>query len=227
MSFRTSDAADTNKFVEAGIPAPDREWVGIDYARAAQVLASGTIELPRVSDELGRTLLLRMTSLDNLSLAHDASIPLASRMDDLEKAMVGANSIMMLYVDAENKGEKVDNELARLMAFVLHGTAAHLELIAEFVSTIPNFQNDQVRMDALAKIREGFTNVFLGAEVSLSETNAYTADDLTLLLEAMDATLPTLKSAFSGAFREEMRIKLHADRRDSTKRTTFSISTAC
>lgn len=208
MSFRTSGAADTNKFVEAGIP----EWVGVDYARAAEVLASRRIELPRISDELGRALLLRMTSLDNLSLAHDASIPLASRMGDLEKALIGVNSIMDLYIDVANKGGKVDNELARLMAFMLHGTAAHLELIAEFVSTIPNFQNDQVRMDGLRKIYEGMTNVFLGAEVSLSEKNVYTADDLTLLLEAMDATLPTFKGAFSGAFREELRINLRADK---------------
>jgi hypothetical protein len=71
-----SVSADANRFVEAGIPASDRAWAGFDYARAADIFASGAVELPRLSDDLGRPLILRMTSLDNLRWQHDASLPL-------------------------------------------------------------------------------------------------------------------------------------------------------
>jgi len=207
-----SVSAKANRFIEAGIPASDREWFGVDYARAAEIFASGAVELPRLSDDLGRPLLLRMTSLDNLRWQHDASLPLATRMADLQKAFLGVNGIMKLYIDAENKGEHVDNELVRLMAFLLHAVAANFELLEELIPTVPSFNSDQARVDGLKKVHAGITTVFLGAEVSLSETSIYTADDLTVLLEAMDATLPTLKKAFSTEFKTEMRVKLRADK---------------
>ena len=207
-----SVSADANRFVEAGIPASDRAWAGFDYARAADIFASGAVELPRMSDDLGRPLVLHMTSLDNLSWQHDASLPLATRMADLQKVFLGANAILKLYIDAESKGEHVNNELVRFMAFQLHAIAANFELLEEFIPTVPSFDSDQARVDGLKKVHAGITTVFLGAEVSLSETNMYSADDLTVLLDAMDATLPTLKKAFSAEFKAEMRVKLRADK---------------
>jgi hypothetical protein len=52
--------------------------------------------------------------------------------------------------------------------------------------------------------------MFVGAEASLGETKFYSAQDLSLLLETMAATLPRLKTALSAEYRNELRQKLKA-----------------
>lgn len=51
--------AETNPFLEAGIPATTRTWSGPDYERTAEILTAGKVALPKVSDPRGAALLQR------------------------------------------------------------------------------------------------------------------------------------------------------------------------
>ena len=207
-------AGNVNGFasVEAGIPALSREWSGADYAQAAQVLAAGKLPLPRLTDEQGRLFLQRLTSEENFSLYRNRSLPIQQRMEGFFKLMGGANAIAKQYMAAANKGLDVHREIAQQLAFLLHVTAVSVQLIDEFLPTVPKDEQYPVRMAGLKQTYSGLTTAFVGAETSLSETRFYSPDDLTILLNAMSETLPAVKKAFSPDYKIELRKKLESHR---------------
>lgn len=210
MQLVSSSAATTNAFVEAGIPASSREWLGSDYTLAAKILSAGKVALPRFSEAQGNVLLRRLTSTENFPFYRNSKLPIESRISDFANLLDGANLILLLYVKAANKGEDVHKEAAHMMAFLLHTGALGTELIDQFMPTIPRDDKYSIRMDGLKKMRTGMTGLFVGAENSLSERTYYSSDDLSVLLQAMVRTLPRIKTAFSADYRAELRKKLES-----------------
>ena len=209
----TSSASDDGKaFVEAGLPAISREWMGDDYVRAAEVLAAGKVQLPHLSDAQGRLLLQRLTATENLSFCRNRTLPLEQRLDGLFKLMGGSNAISKQYMAAANKGANVHTELAQQLAFLLRVAVLGVQLVDEFQPTIPKDEKYAVRMDGLKQIYSGLTTMFAGAETSLSEKKFYSAEDLSLLLTAMAETLPIVKKAFASDYKLELRKKLESRR---------------
>src|ERR1043165_5541783 len=95
--------ADTlNDWVAKGCPSPDREWQAKDYTTLKELLARGTLALPRLESEPGRAILHRLVDTENLSFHHNRNLPLGTRFPDLMNLMDGEKSIMMLYVRAAN-----------------------------------------------------------------------------------------------------------------------------
>ena len=212
-----------DKYVEAGIPAASREWVGLDYARAYETFASGTVSLPRFSETEGARLLKRMTAIENFSFHRNRSIPFQARFEDYLKLMRGANSVLKLYyATAVNKNEKLNMEMARLVAFMLQVSALGVELVDEMMPTIPRDDKYVTRIDAMRRFYSDLTTVFVGAEVSLSERDHFSADDLSAILDAMATTLPRLKKAFAQDYRVELRKKLESDRTKFNDREDIS-----
>ena len=211
-SFVQAESIDGTAFVEAGIPALSRDWSGDDYAQVAQVLAAGRLPLPRLTDEQGRLFLQRLTSKENLSFYRNHSLPIQQRMEGFFKLMGGANAIAKQYMAAANKGLDVHREIAQQLAFLLRATAVTVQLIDEFLPTVPKDEKYPVRMAGLKQTYSGLTTAFVGAETSLSETRFYSPDDLTALLDAMSETLPTVKKVFSPDYKRELRKKLESHR---------------
>jgi len=201
-------AAETNVFVEAGIPAPDREWRGADYRLAAATFAATTLPLPRSSEKDGKAVLDRLTSLENFSFHRNKTLPVDARMVDYSSLLEGTGAILKRYLATTTKGQEFHKEIAALMAFMLHTAALGVELADEFVPTIARDEKYAVRMDGIKKMNSGLTTIFVGAENSLAEQKFYSAEDLSLLLKAMSETLPRVKRAFSADYRVELRKKL-------------------
>lgn len=205
-------AADSNPFLEAGIPAAGREWGGPDYVRTAEILGAGKVTLPRYSDPKGAALLQRMTSTDNFSLHRNKSIALSVRMEDFLQVQQGANSLLKLYLNATVQGTDYKPEMARLAAFVLHSSALGVDLVEEMLPTLPRDEKYETRMAGLKQMNSGLTTIFVGSEQMLTPRNGFSAEELSVLLEAMARTLPRLKQAFPPEYRIELRKKLEADR---------------
>jgi len=201
-------AAETNVFVEAGIPAPDREWRGADYRIAAATFAATKLPLPRFSDKHGKAVLDRVTSVENFSFYRNKTLPVDPRMADYANLLEGAGAILKRYLATTTKGREFHKELATLMAFILHAAAVGVELADEFIPTIPRDEKYPVRMDGLKKMNSGLVTMFVGAENSLAEQKFYSGEDLSLLLKALSEALPRVKKAFSADYRVELRKKL-------------------
>ncbi len=210
--FTAAPVAASNPFLEAGIPAASREWAGPDYVRTAEVLGAGKVALPRHSDPEGAALLQRLTSTDNFSLHRNKSIALPVRMEDFLQVQQGANSLLKLYLSATVQGTDYKPEMARLAAFVLHSSALGVDLVEEMLPTLPRDDKYETRMAGLKQMNSGLTTIFVGAEQMLTPRNGFSAEDLSVLLEAMARTLPRLKHAFPPEYRIELRKKLEADR---------------
>jgi hypothetical protein len=200
-------------YIEAGIPAVTREWSGADYAQTFRVLSAGSVTLPRFSDRNGAMLLGRITSTDNFSFYQNRSLPIQSRLQDYLTLHKSVNSLAKLYfANPVSDMTSSSLEISSLLAFLLRTSAVGLNLVDEFIPTIPKDNKYANRMNGLKTLKSGLTTVFAGAEVSLTEKNGFSSKDRSHLLEAMAATLPTLKRAFAPDYRLELQQKLRTDR---------------
>jgi len=199
---------DTNIFRKAGIPSPDREWMGFDYTLAAKALASGKVPLPRLSDPEGKKLLDRITSTNNFEFSRNKSLPVQSRITDSDSMMAGVRSILKQYLADAVKGGKVESEMTQLMAFVLHLTAAELDLADEFMAQVPKDEKYQTRAEGRAKMNSGVVTQCVGAANVLANPDQYNSNDRHVILSAMAATSPRLKNAFPQSYVGELKQKL-------------------
>lgn len=203
--------AQPDPFLAAGIPAVSRSWSGPDYQRAAEILGSGKVPLPRLSDPQGAALLGRMTSLENLALERDPKLSLQSRLEDFVPLQQGASSLLKQYLAAGARGG-FRPETARLAAFLVRSSALGLELVTEMIPTVPRDDHYAARMAGAKQMNDGMTSVFVGCEQMLAPSNHFAPEDLSILLEAMAETLPRVKKTFAADFSVELRRKLEADR---------------
>jgi len=79
------------------------------------------------------------------------------------------------------------------MVFGLRLAVLGFELSNEFLPTIPEDDRYEVRMQGLEKMNDGMLTALAGAMTSLSRTNFYSDENLTLILATLNQTLPTFK----------------------------------
>ena len=110
----------------AGLPDTNRPWTGQDYAKAAELLGKRGVALPSTADRRGAIIIQRLSSLDNLVALRNREVPVATRLGECSKIMISTSSILSLYVTAMSgkSAEKYSDEVIRLVAFVLHASAA-------------------------------------------------------------------------------------------------------
>lgn len=199
-----------NRFVEAGAPAPDREWVARDYVDfAALIKATDHDKLPLLADREGREIIERATNPENLGLIRNKELPSLLRLQSAIEFSQGLNAVLMTYVSAANQGRKVNRELALLLCMTLRHAAAMLDVVDEFMAglTADDPLKEQ-RAEGMRQIRSGLTTVLGGAETSLSERKFYAAGDFSLMLAAMAETLPRFITLLSPNALVEFRRKL-------------------
>jgi hypothetical protein len=199
-------------YVNAGLPAASREWQGADYLKTVQILKTGKISLPSYSDKAGSKFMKRLVSKENLSFHRNRSIPLQSRLGDFVGLQQGANNLMKVYFDGIGKGEPLHTELADLLGFNLHVAALGVDLVNEYLPTIPKDKNYAERMAGMNQMYSGMLTQFNAAEIALTENNGFSTNDRTGILKVMAETLPTLKKVFSGDVRIELRRKFEIDK---------------
>lgn len=204
------NAAHSESLVEAGVPALGREWSGMDYKQAADVLLSGRVPLPTLADAEGRIFLKRLTSPENFSFTRNKTLPISARLQDFTELMGAPNAILKKYLAAAYKGANLHAEVALQLAFMLHVAEEGILLADEFLPTIPKDERYEIRLDGLKKMYSGMTTVFVGAEASLGESNFYSHEDLSVLLQAMAEVLPVVQRAFPPDYKIELRKKLEA-----------------
>jgi hypothetical protein len=202
-----------NKFVAAGAPSPDREWIGQDYQKMADLIGSGKIATPTLADPDGAAVLKRMWNPANFRFYRNRLLPVGERLPGLLAMQSSVQGLLSTYVKELNAGRKVSREMVESMAFTLRGAVVMLELVDELLPTIPADRREQVAA-GLQQMRGGVATVFDGADVSLSERKVYSDADLSVLLTAMAETLPVIKRAFRPEQIVEMRGRLEKRKAD-------------
>ncbi|MFT3866954.1 MAG: hypothetical protein QM715_00520 [Nibricoccus sp.] len=159
FSFELVDWANTrfellaNRYVDAGFPASDREWVGKDYEAVSMLLKSGKIDLPTLNDADGKAIFARLVNTENFSFAMNKSLPIASRMESLLSMMNGFRNVLTRYLNEANKGAPLNRELAVLMGFLLRIASISVAVTDEFILALPDDDTKPIRLEGLAKFR--------------------------------------------------------------------------
>lgn len=204
----TVSAHAANRFVEAGMPSPSREWYGREYTRAAELLANGTAALPTHADADGREILGRVLNAENFSLARNRTVPFVQRMEDFMAMQQAFNALQKRYAAEANRGANLNREVSGFVAYSLRMSTVMIELVDEFLPTIAKDDRYEIRMAGLQRMKRGVEAVFSGAEESLGERSFYTHEDLEGVVDAMVETLPQLNGVFSENFRVELEQRL-------------------
>lgn len=204
----------SENYAAANLPALSREWHAADYQAVSRAIVNGQVQLPKFSSDFGSMILKRLTDPKNLALAQSRALPIEMRMQECMASMSALNSLIQPYLVAANRGEKVNAEMAALLALMLRVSSASAQNLSEFISNIPHDDKYPTRMEGVKMVGSGLTNIFLGAETSLSERPFYSPEDITLILQAMAEALPSIKDFFAPDFRAELKSKLNRHRRD-------------
>ena len=201
--------ADTVSYwVAKGCPSPDREWQAKDYTAFHNVLAKGILPLPKLDSEPGRSILRHLVDTQNLSFHRNRNLSIDIRMPDLLDVSQETKKIMLLYFRAAERGEKVEEELAELLVFQLAATAAVIEVVEEFVPTIPRDEMYETRMEGLARMKQGMATVLDGALTSLSERTHYSNGSVARIARGIREYYPQFNRMLSEPTRVEFRRRI-------------------
>jgi hypothetical protein len=202
--------SDPDPYLAAGIPATDRVWNGEDYVATLKVLTAGTVPLPRYSDPKGVAVLNRMFGQRDFSLYTDKTLPIQARLGESLPLSGAANGIGKLYYAQLVQGQDMHEEYANFAAFSLYIMAVQLDLLDEFIPTIPHDDKYPVRMAGLAQVKGGLTETTAGYLIVLADPKFFTVKDRVLVLQAFVDTMPKLKKMFTPAYVAEISLKFAA-----------------
>jgi len=215
-----------NKYLEAGIPASDRQWNGVDYLEAADKFSKGIVDLPTMADKEGTALFKRIVSVSNLELCKGKTTSPEIKIKTYMGILAGAQKIFIMYIEKRKYSEKMNDEISAFSSFILDAAVVGENVVNEFIPTIPkNDANYDKRMAGISKVGDAFTQIFVAAERSLSDTN-FTSSNINTIAIAMSRTLPVLKSRFSANFKEELKIKLTSRYKEATDATLKNVLNA-
>ena len=204
LLFLVSRIGFANDYVDRGFPATDRTWMGQDYVNVYQLINSDRSSLPDFSSKDGKAIIKRLTDTSNFEFCKDKSLPIGQRLQNFLQVSQASNSVMMLYATKLYSEQVYAGETADMLAFSLYLAEVGIDLMNEFIPTIPKDDQYEVRMQGVKQMFSGITTQVSGAEVTLTEKETFSAENRLIILEAIHATLPKLKVAFSNEFKKEL-----------------------
>lgn len=197
---------------QSSVPSPDVRWGASEYEQLAEQLVANKISLPTLGDAKTKKLFERMVSAENIEFANDAARPLAQRVQDLLRISRSNAEFLKEYGSAISSGKRLGAEGARELAFSLRLSELMLKVMQEFLATLPRDKNYLSRLFGRAQMQLGVLQQVMGVIASLEETEIYSTGDRSLMLTALAATVPTLKSVCDADVRDELKRVLYSYR---------------
>jgi len=209
-----------DRYLAAGASASDREWRASDYRVLLKLIREKKVPLPYLSDPDGQKILRRFCALENLSFGRNRGLPLETRLQDFLTLHQGTAQMVTLYVGEVAEGRKGEAEMSLLLSFMLHTSALGIDLVDEFLPTLPKDDSSyETRMAGLVKMKSGLATVFAGAYTSIAEDEIYKDAQRSAILEAVSLTVPQFATVLGEETKKEMADKFGklADRFQSSQ----------
>jgi hypothetical protein len=199
-----------------GYPPADDAWDGTSYRALVQRVETEGLPLPTLSDSATKPIFERMVNVDNIPLRMglNQNLSVTIRFQRLDGALQPIHKLVVLYFNEIQKGKSYDQELARLMVYESKVSAALLNLIEPYLSTLPKDRRYQIHVDYANQVKDGARQLYFGLVQSVMETRRYSKTDvLKMIAIALDG-LPSYQP-----------ILTNPDRLDLVQRLTQHIST--
>ncbi|QDT28221.1 hypothetical protein Enr10x_35610 [Gimesia panareensis] len=195
-------------YLDAGVPAHDRNWTGSDMEQAADALSEiakqNAGQLPRYQSLQSGKLFDRIIAADNLDLYQNQLSPIEVRVHDAIILMQSSNRILVLYATAFADQKVADSEMIEMIGTTLRLSAAIVRLLDEFLPTLD--ENDPtypVRMESLDNMRKNLATVVIANLKVPTESHLYRTSELKRLIGYMQDTYPVILPALPEASRTE------------------------
>jgi hypothetical protein len=196
-------------------PPADDAWDGTSYRALVQRVETEGLALPTLSDAATKPIFERMVNVDNIPLRMglNQNLSVTIRFQRLDGALQPIHNLVVLYSSEMQKGKPYGQELARLMVYESKVSAALLNLVEPYLSTLPKDRRYQIHVDYLNQVRSDARQLYFGLVQSMIETHRYSkADILNMIAIALDG-LPSYQP-----------ILTNPDRLDLARRLTQHIS---
>jgi hypothetical protein len=196
-------------------PAADRAWSSADYRDLAELIKSG-VPLPALADPFGQAVFERIVSLQNLELSRNKTLPLGSRIEEALTLLDRTKTLLVAYITKAQSGSPYERELARLQVFLMAEASLLLDLVDEFVPTIKRDEKYEVRMEGLAKMRQGIRTIMAGAVESAGETSFYSKASTLVLVQGIETYLPSFRPILTDQDRQDFSRRIGRQRGEAT-----------
>jgi hypothetical protein len=198
-----------DQYIGLGFPSYDPEWSGQDLTVAASKLktlaADNPDQMPRYASDKSGKVFARIVSPENLKLYGDKSLTISARLPQGLQYLQATGDILNMYLAAFTAGKVGGDELIELFGSTLRVSDVMLELVDEFVPTIPKDDPSyQIRMNGLASMRGGLAQVVGGALDSFAEEKNYNVAMRLRLLGYCRETFPGIVTRLSAPSQAEV-----------------------
>jgi hypothetical protein len=197
-------------YIEKGMPANDREWIGSDYVTAAAVLEEigndDPTTLPRYQSAVSGAMFARMVSSENYARIHLETISRQTRFYDASEMLRGLSRILLVYNSATNSRRLFDSEEVELLRFILEVSRGFVQFVNQGGASAGQAA-DSLVIDR-DQLRKGLTSILSGDLRIFTEKNLFRPAELLRHADTLTQMLPDLFPLLSANSQLELKVRL-------------------
>jgi hypothetical protein len=192
------------KYVELGVPAPDRAWSPSDYSAAVEVLrrvrGEDPARLPRYGSASSGVVFVRLVSDENLAVLASGDTPVAGRLGIASEFLGSAKQVLLLYLEPSTSNVVLDDEMAEISGFMLRLWAQFYTLLSD-----PTAGTNREALERAGSIIAGYVSSVLD---SIADVGSFRAPARAQLASHLGDRLPAVWPALSPLQRSDFRSHL-------------------
>jgi hypothetical protein len=202
------------RYMELGIPSPDRIWGAEEYAQTAFVLSSlPKDELPRFNSARSGALFARMVSTENLlpaggvpQLVDSGQEVMSANMDRLVAYTQSVPPVLMLYIEDTPGVQRYSAEITRVSLYALQISRVCCELVDAILKPIPKKeQTGSAFASGRKQMSDGLNQMFNGLVSMVASEEAFNAADLTYLADGLRRESPPVFKYLNATQKKKVR----------------------
>lgn len=219
----------TEAYISRGLPAPDRGWTGDEYTRAAdaieKVAAGDAARLPRIGSPKSGGVFSRMVNPANLEIAEAKVLDPGLRLQLEGGITIGVTKVLGVYLTAFQKGARLDDEVAEIMAFTVFVSRRVVVDAEAFFATLPKDDPKRAaRNEGRRKMKDGMSEVISGTLTDASNASGLSARARLRLARSLEENVPLVRVHLPAGMQQELPVRvrqLYDDEKDAPVKESF------
>lgn len=203
----------TSEYLDAGVPAIDHPWTGIELTETLRVLKSisqsDASRLPRYKSDRSGDVFERITSEENRKPFSDESRSAKDRLSDSITYIDASNQMTNMYFEAAQSQAVGGEEVVELVGSNLQLAKAIVKAIDEYVPTLDKSEAGyEYRMNNLKGIQTALGNMIAASIQLLAEPRTYKSPELKRLIGYQQDCVTVVFPNLSKEAQEEIKTRL-------------------
>lgn len=194
-------------YIQRGLPANDRPWVGADYRQTASVLKTlmetDPTLLPRYKSPSSGAMFARIVSPENFGRFRNEAFSRQTRIAEASDILGGVSRILLVYNSATDQTRVFDSEEVELSRFLLEISRDFMQL----TDARNGLSGDMPAMDR-QQMSQGLASIMSGCLRMLKEKNFFRPSELVRLADTEEVIFPQIFSYLPPGTQLELKVRL-------------------